>query len=98
LISTVFGILLGPKVLGVLAPFPDDWDEGLADDAARETLRWTLKYIIGVQVLFAASKFFVMHHPAPDVLKLDLGTLPSRYLLKPKNIKTQAICKSTIFH
>jgi hypothetical protein len=56
LLSTLFGILLGPKVLGVLTPFPDDWDEGLADDAARETLRWTLKYIIGVQVLFAASE------------------------------------------
>jgi hypothetical protein len=57
LLSTLFGILLGPEVLGVLTPFPDNWDEGLADDAARGTLRWTLKYIIGVQVLFAASTF-----------------------------------------
>ncbi|KAJ6590368.1 Sodium/hydrogen exchanger family-domain-containing protein [Mycena sp. CBHHK59/15] len=55
LLSTFFGIVLGPKCLGWLSFDAETWDEGFAEDSARETLAWFLRIVIGVQVLFAAS-------------------------------------------
>ena len=55
LLSTLLGVFLSPKVLNLLYFFPQGWDQGLTHDAARETLAWFCRIIIGIQVLFAAS-------------------------------------------
>ena len=55
LLSTLFGVILSPKMLNILWFFPEGWDEDLTHDAARETLTWFCRIIIGIQVLFAAS-------------------------------------------
>jgi sodium/hydrogen antiporter len=55
LLSTLLGVLLSPKVLNILQFFPQDWDQGLTQDAARESLAWFCRVVIGIQVLFAAS-------------------------------------------
>ncbi|KAF8523208.1 Cation/H+ exchanger [Gautieria morchelliformis] len=55
LLSTLLGVLLSPKVFNILHFFPQDWDQGFAQDAARESLAWFCRIVIGIQVLFAAS-------------------------------------------
>ncbi|KAF8576407.1 hypothetical protein K439DRAFT_1640513 [Ramaria rubella] len=55
LLSTLFGVLLSPKVFDLLWFVPDGWDGNLAYDTARDTLTWFCRIIIGIQVLFAAS-------------------------------------------
>ncbi|KAH8917776.1 hypothetical protein BT69DRAFT_1338817 [Atractiella rhizophila] len=72
LLSTLFGIALGPRILGAVNLVPEQWmdEEGGEAEEARETLKWFCRIVIGIQVLFAAS------------------TLPSRWLLEGKNVKS----------
>jgi NhaP-type Na+/H+ or K+/H+ antiporter len=55
LLSTLMGVLLSSKGLNILLFVPEDWDQGLVQDEAREILSWLCRIIIGIQVLFAAS-------------------------------------------
>ncbi|KAL7415474.1 Cation/H+ exchanger [Mrakia frigida] len=72
-VATLFGILLGPKGLGLLAsPATDSggWSDGSENEEAREFLRWGARLILGIQVLAAGI------------------LLPTRYLAHRKNLVT----------
>ena len=54
LLSTLLGVLLS-RVFNLLHFFPQGWDQQLTHTAARNSLAWFCRIIIGIQVLFAAS-------------------------------------------